>query len=121
MIVVAQDGPGIRKAALELLERSLNAKATERQLASVAADDLEQIAKIAPLGALPEGYYDWAEYLFWLRNKMNAGVRFELKADEAEGLTAIALAAQDFELKHPRCGMCGNRGHSPRFCPQRSR
>lgn len=120
MIVVAQDGAGIRRAALEMLEHALSARAVERQLSNVDADDFLQIEKIVPRRTLPDGYYDWAAYLFFLRRKMNDGIQYELKADEAEGLTAISLAVQDFEAKFPRCANCGERGHSPKFCPRRT-
>ena len=121
MILVSQDVEGIRMAALEIFEESMNSADLERRLSRLGPDD-PQVLKLLPQRDLADGYYDWALYLLWLKSKMNAGVEFEmLYADEAEGLSALSLAMQDFEKKHPRCACCGERGHSARLCPQRPR
>lgn len=118
MILVAQDVEGIRAAALEIFEQSIGTERLERQLSRLPSDD-PQREKLLPASKLSEGYYDWVLYLLWLRNKLAAGIEFkEIMADEAEGLTAIALALQDFEREHPRCCHCGERGfRGMRVCP----
>lgn len=113
---------GVRIAALEIFEESLNSERLQRQISRLKPDD-QQILKLLPTRKLADGYYDWACYLLWLRNKMGAGVKFaEIFADEAEGLSAISLAMQDFEREHPHCPACGQRGYKGmRRCPHCSR
>jgi NADH pyrophosphatase NudC (nudix superfamily) len=122
MIVVSQDVEGIRAAALEIFEHSLSMERIERQLSRLEPDD-PQREKLLPVRKLSEGYYDWAMYLLWLRNKLAAGIAFsEITADEAEGISAIALAIQDFDRQHPFCGHCGERGfRGMRACPNCSK
>jgi len=109
-------------AALEILKESLNNERLQRQLSRIEPDD-PQMLKLLPARKLADGYYDWVMYLLWLRNKMSAGVEFgEVFADEAEGITAIALATQDFERDHPQCPACGERGYrGMRRCPNCTR
>jgi hypothetical protein len=110
MIVVAQDVEGLRQAALEIFVQTMENDALERRLGSIAPDDMAQIEKLLPSKTVAPGYYEQALYLLWLEGKMNAGIQFkDIAADEAEGLTALQRARQQFNHDHPPCPHCGTR------------
>ncbi len=107
MILVSQDAEGIRMAALEVFELSLQSKSIERRIQNIRPDDLEQIVKIIPERKLSPGYYEFLMYLLWLEGQMEAGCNFALNADEADGLRAVQQARHEFDREHPACGNCG--------------
>jgi hypothetical protein len=107
VIVVSQDVEGVRMAALELLENSLDSEKNQRRLDAISPDDFDQMRKLVPASKLSPGYHDWAIYLFWLER--HVGSIADLRADEADGLSAIQRARQQFEQDHPPCPGCGTR------------
>ncbi len=113
MILVSQDVEGVRQAALELFKASLHEKDMDRVIANASqADDLGVLERVVREERLSPGYREWAEYLIWLKGKLDAGVTLELTADEAEGITAVVSARQQFESEHPQCAKCGTRQYS---------
>jgi hypothetical protein len=113
MIIVAQDVEGIRLAALQLFEESLREKEMDRVISNASqADDLTALERVVQEQKLSPGYRDWTLYLIWLKGKIDTGVNLEISADEAEGLTALVSARQEFEREHPQCFKCGARQYS---------
>jgi hypothetical protein len=110
VIIVSQDIEGVRMAALELLEDSLESEKNRKRLDSIAPDDLDQMRKLVPTSKLSPGYQNWALYLFWIERHIGSGISFaDLRADESDGLTALQSARQQFEYQHPPCPGCGVR------------
>jgi hypothetical protein len=105
---------GVRQAALELMVESLRAKDVERVLDNLRAQDADEttLSKALPVRALPDGYYDFAVYILWLRSMRDSGAGMTIYADEAEGLRAIEEARQEFERDHPACPQCHTRQYS---------
>ena len=113
MILVGQDLEGIRLAALQLFDESLREKEMDRVISNAAqTEDLSVLERVLPAQKLSPGYRDWVTYLIWLKGKIDTGITFALSADEAEGLTALVGARQEFEREHPCCGRCGARQYS---------
>jgi hypothetical protein len=113
-MVVTQNMDGVRQAALELMVESLKAKDVERVLDNLRQQDADEVtlAKALPVRSLPDGYYDFASYILWLRSMRDSGSEMTIYADEAEGLRAIEEARQEFESKHPACPQCRTRQYS---------
>jgi hypothetical protein len=110
VIIVSQDIEGVRMAALELLEGSIEREKNDKRLDAVNPDDFDQLRKLAPKSKLSPGYQDWALYLFWIERHIGSGISFaDLRADEADGLGALQRARQQFEHEHPPCPACGTR------------
>jgi len=113
VITVAQDVEGIRKAALELFDESLREKDIGRMIENaVHAEDLNLLERVVPKPSVARGYREWVIYLIWLKGKIDTGVKFDLFADEAEGLTTLMSARHEFESEHPCCFKCGARQYS---------
>jgi NADH pyrophosphatase NudC (nudix superfamily) len=91
-IIVSRDVEGLQTAAIDLMTESLMQSSEDR--------------KLSP------GYYKRVEYLLWLETNIEAGGRFELTADELEGIAALARAKAEFSSEHPACGACGARQYS---------
>ena len=110
---VTQDIDGVQQAALELMVESLKEADVDRQVSNLGEDATpEQLAKLMPRRTLADAYYDYASYLLWIRGKLEAGVELEILADEADGLTAVAAAWQEYEHSHPACPRCRTRQYS---------
>jgi len=111
LINVANDGEGVKQAVLELFEESLREPDLKRSLERLkpAMDEFETVVKFAGDRRLSPGYYTRAFYLIWLRGRLEVGVTFDLYADEADGLLALAAARGEFETNHPACCYCGAR------------
>lgn len=107
-IQVNRDMQGVRLAALEIFEEQLVAKNTERQMRNLPPGVAsEEIAKYARPQSLSPGYGEFALYLLWMEETMEAGIEMAVLADEADGLRAIAQARSEFRSKHPACPACG--------------
>src|SRR5581483_9396249 len=89
VIAVPHDAEGLRQAALELLEESLESEERER---------IERLAEI--------------------EQPMSAGLSFraaDLDAEEMAGLRALHEARSDFRKAHPPCRVCGRPLHDSGF------
>lgn len=106
-IDVTRDSVGLKQALGELLEESYAFSRVRRTLDRSSDESRErQIARL-PGRSLSPGYYKLAEYIFWLEERIKAGIRFDrLDAFEMEGLTMLLRARGDFEYNHPTCA-CG--------------
>lgn len=113
MIAVSQDAEGIRLAALELMEESLDAPERERALraAELTANPEETMAKIEPQRKLSVGYYLWLQFIVEaIETPLEYGVGFreaDLAADELAGLLVVRNARAEFRREHPPCRGCG--------------
>jgi ribosomal protein L40E len=105
-VTVSRDYEGQKLAAIEMFKESL--VNTQRR-------------QTGPARSMADGYYTRVEYLFWLRSRL-ALTTMPLRADELEGLAALAEAQAIFERDHPQCGRCHARNWKfamkCRNCPQ---
>lgn len=113
MIAVAQDADGLRVAALELMEETLDASQREaiEDLAELAEDPGQLLEAAEPKRTLSPGYYMWLGYIAeTIAAPLEAGIAFrdaDLGADEFMGLTILSEARAKFRRMHPPCGGCG--------------
>jgi hypothetical protein len=109
MLSPANDREGVMQAAGQLLDEEL----AERELRKIesrirgASNAASLREKPKPERPLPDGYYSWAEYLFWLSAAMEAGATLVLQKREVEGLAAVTSAKKEFQAHNPPCGACG--------------
>ncbi|MCU1307118.1 MAG: hypothetical protein JWN45_1813, partial [Acidobacteriaceae bacterium] len=87
----------LKAAMLELLDMSLMPAQREEDV---------------PESKLSPGYFLRVEYLVYLEGMMKAGAKFDLFADEVEGLRALQSARAEFEREHPACSGCGTNQYS---------
>ena len=97
---IAEDGKGLRQAALEMMEEESAQMAVTRQSLD---------AHTARERSLPAGYYAWLDYLVELTCHLEAGTASwgDLSAEELVGLEAIGEARREFDRQHPPCASCG--------------
>jgi hypothetical protein len=113
MIAVSQDAEGLRMAAFELMEDSLDAAQREanERLAEHAANPEQVLAAAEPKRTLSPGYYLWLGYVAEaIAEPLEAGIAFrdaDLGADEIMTLTILAEARAKFRRMHPPCRGCG--------------
>jgi hypothetical protein len=109
--LVERDHEGIRQAALEMLEESLDAEGRERiEKVAQQSDDPERILAASRKRTLPAGYYMWLEYIGELEKQLSAGVAIsesDLPAADVAGLLALKSAREEFGRNHPPCRGCG--------------
>ncbi len=112
MIAVAQDPEGLRMAALELLEESLNAaeRARNERFAEIAVNS-EAMLRMPDARTLSPGYYMWLGYVMEeIAQPLEAGIAFhhaDLTAEEVMTLAIIGEARMKFQRLHPPCNGCG--------------
>jgi|GEM_PF-1042998 hypothetical protein len=113
LIAVTSDAEGLRQAAIELMEESLDAPERERieRLAKTAANGERLLESLPQRRTLSPGYYLWlASVIETVVEPMEAGVSFhssDLDADEMTTLRAIREARSEFRRMHPPCKGCG--------------
>jgi len=100
--------PVLQQALVFLLEEQLERKEAERSLDRVRGAKNAGRVRQATQRTLSEGYYLWAEYLFWLAEAMRAGAAFQLEARELDGVKLVQSARLQFEREHPACRKCGS-------------
>jgi len=121
VIAVPHDAEGLRQAALELLEESLESEERERieRLAEGAANAEAMRASLRAKRTLSPGYYIWLGFLLEeIEQPMSAGLSFraaDLDAEEMAGLRALHEARSDFRKAHPPCRVCGRPLHDSGF------
>lgn len=113
MILVAQDAAGLRQAALELMEESLDAPERERmeQLAQNAQNAEAVRDSVKSRRTLSPGYYLWLDFIASeIAAPLEAGITFravDLDCEELLGLNALREAKAEFRTLHPPCRRCG--------------
>src|SRR5258708_6692750 len=112
MICVAQDGEGLRIAALELLEESMDApeRARLEKLAETAANSEAVRNSIPVRRTLSRGYYAWLTLMMeCVIQPMESGVAFrlsDLDNEEMIAIRAVQEARAEFRTLHPPCRRC---------------
>jgi hypothetical protein len=113
MISVAQDGEGLKLAALELLEESMDApeRARMEKLAATAANAQAILDSIPNRRTLSRGSYAWVTSIMeCVVQPMESGVAFrlsDLDCEEMIAIRAIQEARAEFRRLHPPCRRCG--------------
>lgn len=104
MISVSEDCEGLKIAALELIEESLDAPERKR-----SANPEEMLARRRSKYKLADGYYIWLIYVMEeVETKLERGVReLQLDADELMALQVLSEARLEFWRLHPPCPGCG--------------
>lgn len=112
-IDVCQDGEGLRIAAAEMFEESLDAEQREKteRLAEKSSDPELVMRALPSTRTLSPGYYLWLVYCIeTIEQPMEDGITIggtELDADEMLALHILRRARAEFRSNHPPCAACG--------------
>ena len=112
MIAVYQDEEGLRTAALELMEETLEAPQREKneQLAEYSSNP-DAIRAATEKRTLSPGYYIWLHYVAEeIARPLEMGIVFheqDLDPDEFSTLVILAETRAKFQRLHPPCSGCG--------------
>lgn len=112
-IDVCQDSEGLRIAAAEMFEESLDAEQREKneRLAEMSADPESVLRASQSKRTLSPGYYLWLVHCIeTIEQPMEDGVTIngaELDADEMLALHILRHARAEFRRNHPPCDGCG--------------
>ncbi len=112
-IEISSDVGGLRIAAAEMFEESLDAGQREKnERVAAMSSDPELVLRAAPsTRTLTPGYYLWLVYVIeTIWEPMEDGISIsasELDADEIQTLHILRQARAEFQRKHPPCNGCG--------------
>jgi hypothetical protein len=118
-IQVESDYENVRVAVGELLEEFYRADVGASFEEAVAhAANADALRDAAVSRSLSPGYYEWAQYLFYLDRFRVAGVQFTFRDLAEEDLLGMAIVNEErrkFSQSHPPCPACGTLNEAARF------